>query len=197
MNKPWRAPFCAALIAGGKSTRMGRDKRLIELSGRPLWLRQLELLRSLQPDELLISGEEDGPWKDTGQVIVPDAMPDAGPLAGILSVLTATRSPHVLVLAVDLPLMTPDFLRAMLNRCTNSCGVVPSHAGRFEPLAAVYSRNCLGPAARQMHDRDGSLQCFVRGCIRAGLLNQVEISAKELRLFRNLNTPEDLDNGLS
>lgn len=192
MSSAQPVAFCAALIAGGKSTRMGRDKRLIEIEGRPLWLRQMEILQSLQPDELLISGEADGPWKNSRHKIVPDQVTDAGPLAGISAVLAASRSPLVLVLATDMPRMTRGFLQSLLAKCKSGRGIVAVHDGRFEPLAAIYPRDCAALAANQLHSRQFSLQRFAQDCIRAGLLRQMEVAPHEIDLFHNLNSPEDL-----
>ena len=187
-----RTPFCAALIAGGKSTRMGHDKRLIDFDGRPLWKQQLDTLTSLQPDELVISGEVAGPWKDSGHTIVPDTATDAGPLAGIAAILATVRSPLLLVLAVDMPHMTADFLRRLLAQCTPARGVVPSHPDLFEPLAAIYPRDCATLVNNCLLTSNFSLQNFVQGCTRGGLLQAVEIAKDDAHLFHNLNTPEDL-----
>ncbi|HMP83110.1 MAG TPA: molybdenum cofactor guanylyltransferase [Verrucomicrobiota bacterium] len=192
MTSDGRIPFCAALIAGGKSTRMGHDKRLIEIEGRPLWLRQIELLQSLQPDELLISGEANGPWKNHPFKVVPDATMDAGPLAGLAATFAASRSPLLLILATDMPRMTDAFLRSLLARCTNACGVVPILNGRFEPLAAVYPRECAALAASQLRSHDFSLQHFVQASLDAGLVKPFEVATDEMELFHNLNSPEDL-----
>jgi molybdopterin-guanine dinucleotide biosynthesis protein A len=68
---------------------MGRDKRLIEWDGVALWRRQFDLLASLHPTELMISGPAEGPWADEGLRVVKDARSNAGPLAGLCTALGA------------------------------------------------------------------------------------------------------------
>ena len=92
-------------------SRMGSDKALLTLDGRPMWERQLDLLRALQPQELFLSGP---PFEAArGWPFVADVCPDAGPLAGLGASLRHSASPALVVLAVDMPGMTADFLRAL------------------------------------------------------------------------------------
>jgi molybdopterin-guanine dinucleotide biosynthesis protein A len=169
------APFTALLLAGGRSTRMGRDKALLPhpVSGRPLLEHQAALLRGLPGcAELLLSAPAergyllDGPL--AGARLVADPAPDCGPLGGLAAGLAAATTPRLLVLAVDLPFVTPAYLAALLWRdavpgvrefpeppaapsvpadgedavppkYTEDHGVAPRHAdGAFEPLCALY-----------------------------------------------------------
>jgi molybdopterin-guanine dinucleotide biosynthesis protein A len=197
--------FAAALIAGGKSSRMGRDKRVLEVDGQPLWQRQIKILQSLHPAELVISGPIDGPWKASLPLtagegrgegehcrVVPDRQPNCGPLAGIAAVLKSAQSSLVLVLAVDMPQMSVEYLRSLLDKCTATCGVVPKRGKLYEPLAAVYPQSCAAIAQAQLGSKNYSLQDFVRSCIRAGLVIESKISAEDEKLFGNLNRPTDL-----
>src|SRR5690348_17763401 len=126
----------ALLLAGGKSSRMGRDKAFLELEGEPLWQRQLATLRALSPEQLLIAGPRREQW--TGLEVIADQIAEAGPLAGIAAALHKCTAPHLVVLAVDLPMVTSDFLRALLELCREEQGAVPTAAGAAEPLAAIY-----------------------------------------------------------
>jgi hypothetical protein len=81
--------FSALLLAGGRSTRMGTDKAFIEIDRVPLWRRQLQLLEELRPDEVLIAGPAHEAWQEINCIIIPDAKPNAGPLAGIVAALQA------------------------------------------------------------------------------------------------------------
>src|SRR5687768_17396927 len=103
----------AVLLAGGKSSRMGRDKGALLVEGEPLWQRQLNILRRTQPRELFISGPLDGPYANTGVRIVSDAEPHLGPLGGIAAALGECTTDWLLVLAVDLPFMRADYLLSL------------------------------------------------------------------------------------
>lgn len=182
-------PFSAVLLAGGRSTRMGRDKAGLVIAGTPLWQIQIEKLRVLGPAGLFISGRRGGPYEGSGVEIVEDAIPGLGPLGGIAAALTRAQTPRVLVLAIDLPAITPEFLAALLRTET---AVVPRDADAFEPLAAIYPKSALTIAEEMLREEDRSMQRFVRRLIDAQLAQARMLSADETRLFKNLNQPGDL-----
>jgi molybdopterin-guanine dinucleotide biosynthesis protein A len=183
--------FSAALLAGGKSSRMGRDKAFIEMDGVALWRRQLAILRQLSPDELFISGPPHRDWMDEGLRGVTDAEENVGPLAGVVAGLRQCSSPLLLVLAIDLPNMTANFCRSLLELSNDGRGVVPRRQ-RFEPLAAIYPVGSLTLAEEALREGNYSMQNFVARALSKGLITEHVISQDEEPLFRNINTSEDL-----
>jgi len=181
--------FSAGMIAGGKSLRMGCDKKLLEFDGVPLWRRQLRLLESLAPAEILISGPEDGPWAGHYRV-VKDLLPDAGPLSGLGAIIAGASEEIVLVLAVDLPLITSDFLARILL-LGNGSGVIPQVENSFEPLAALYPKACAHMVNSALHAGDFSLQKLSHALVNSGLATALKIGSPEKRLFHNVNSPSD------
>lgn len=172
---------------------MGCDKADLLIHGQPLWQHQLATLRALQPHELFISGKPDGPYADAGVEILPDNFPGLGPLAGLEAALRRASHPLVLVLAIDLPAMTPDFLLLLVRQAAPSAtGCVPRADRWFEPLAAVYPRICLTLAEACLRAADRSMQRFVRLAVEAGLVGMRELRPSERALFQNLNQPGDL-----
>src|SRR5215510_12135823 len=92
----------AAILAGGKATRMGgRLKSFLTLEGRRIIDRQLDVLGALFSD-IYISANDPEPFFGFDLPVVPDSMPDCGPLGGILAVLEASKSEHVFVLGCDM-----------------------------------------------------------------------------------------------
>ena len=186
-------PFTAVLLAGGKSTRMGRDKACVLIDGLPLWQRQLATLRAVHPRELFISGKPDGPYASADVEILADNFPGLGPLAGLEAALRRASHPLVLVLAIDLPAMTATFLSDLVRQAAASAtGCVPREDRWFEPLAAVYPRACLPLAEACLHETDRSMQRFVRLAVREGLEGIRDVLPGERALFKNLNQPGDL-----
>jgi molybdopterin-guanine dinucleotide biosynthesis protein A len=186
--------FSAVLLAGGKSSRMGRDKAGIVVGGRPLWQRQLDILRRLGPAELFISGKPDGPYAGAGVEIVPDLTPGRGPLSGLEASFRRAAHPLVLVLAIDLPAMTVEFLSRLLSFVgAGDAGVIPRLDGRFEPLAAIYSRSCLPIVQECLRGGDFSMQGFVREALARQLATPWELPPVDAACFFNVNTPADLD----
>jgi molybdopterin-guanine dinucleotide biosynthesis protein A len=187
--------FSAALLAGGKSSRMGRDKALLVLPGseEPLWQRQWNILRELQPAEIFWSGHP-RPGLPEDICVIQDAKPNAGPLAGIGACLAETRSDLLIVLAVDLPHMTSMYLRLLLVKCSADCGAVVR--GEFyEPLAAIYPKALQHLAAHHLAQGRHAMQDFVREAIELGRLRKFHLDEKDAALFRNLNSPDDLPRG--
>ena len=117
---------------------MGRDKSALPVNGEPLWQRQLAVLRATNPAELFISGKSDGPYADCGVEILADEIPGCGPLGGIATALRRCTGERLLVLAVDMPAMTAEFLRALLEESQRSgLGVIPSIAAEAKRQARI------------------------------------------------------------
>ena len=187
------ATFSAALLAGGQSRRMGRDKALLPGKGHAfLWQRQLELLEELRPHRVFWSGFP-RPGLGAAIAVVADRVPDAGPLAGITACLEALETELLVVVAVDLPRMTVPFLRRLLLAGTAAHGIVPRRNGRFEPLAAVYPKAILPLAQRHLAEGRLALQEFASAGIAGGWLQALEVAPEHGALFHNLNRPEDLE----
>jgi molybdenum cofactor guanylyltransferase len=191
-------PFSAALLAGGRSRRMGRDKRLLAVDWQgepvPLWRRQLCVLRRLAPAELLISGPPDLEYPPD-VTVVPDKMKDAGPLAGIASCLEVSQSRLLLVLAVDLPNITPHYLESLVQAATPGRGVVPAIEHELEPVAAVYPVEAMTTAFACVQRGERSVQAFARRLEYSGLVSIRAVTASEAPLFRNWNSPQDVEDG--
>ena len=127
------------VLAGGQSTRMGRDKTLLTLDGQTLVERALSLLRGLGLEPRICGSRPDlARFAD----VVPDNFAGCGPLAGIEAALAVSDSDLNLFIPADLPGIPADFLRWLIMRAKTSQAVatIPRSCDRLEPLCAVYSR---------------------------------------------------------
>ena len=185
-------PFSAALLVGGKSTRMGTDKAWLEVDDRriPLWQRQSELLQELHPAELFFSGEPRGNYPKSINW-VSDAMPNIGPLGGLVSCLRRCTTESLLVLAVDLARMTSQFAQELVDTRQPGTGVVPVIGSSFEPLIALYPKRALLLAARHMESGRYRMQELARELVATGLSTAYPVRQEDVVLFVNWNTPED------
>jgi len=184
--------FDAALLAGGRSSRFGRDKAFLDWGGRPLYVAQLRKLASLGPQRLWLSTGADQPFPEVleGVTRIVDAVPGLGPLGGLQSVLAASRAPFLLVLAVDLPKMEPAFLSRLLG---SGGGVVPRTGKGWEPLAALYPRDeLLGLVAEFVNSGRRRLQDLLDEAAARGWIRPLPVGDGDLPLFANLNTAGDL-----
>jgi molybdenum cofactor guanylyltransferase len=182
----------AVLLAGGKSRRMGADKAMLPFQCKPLWQFQLGTLRELEPAEIFISARTDPKWRPSDCQFVPDNPPSRGPLSGITSSLDQMRTPHLLVLAIDMPFMSEKYLRFLCQKIGPGRGVVPALNNRFEPLAAIYPHEALNAFQSALTGTDFSLQTVAARLVAAGTLKAIPVLTSKQKLFRNINEIGDL-----
>lgn len=183
----------AAIQAGGRSSRMGRDKALVTLNGIPLIELVLERIRGLV-DEVLITTNHPSGLRYLNLPLIPDREPGAGALQGLLTALQAASHDHVLVLACDMPFIHRPLLKHMLSLADRADVIVPQRRGFYEPLHAVYNRQTCRPAVQAAleagHHRVISFYAAVRVlALREDDLQQ--IGARPLHFF-NVNSEDDL-----
>ncbi len=186
---------CAALIlAGGDSSRMGRDKTALEFAGKTLLQRAVEVMQS-QFSQVVVSVRQRRPDIDVPQVC--DEIPDAGPLAGLCAGLEwaqARQIPWVFGMAADMPFLNPVLIERLAERRGNCQAVVPVVRGHPQPLAAYYSAAAL-PAFRETLAGSGkrSLRAVLER-LDVCRVNEVDLQAADpgLRSFFDLDTPEDV-----
>ena len=170
---------------------MGRDKAFVPIHGQTLVAHQAALLHSLGIDDLIISGRPEVDYAIPGARIVTDPVADAGPLAGLAAILNAARHPWALVIAVDLPLLTPEYLQKLIAIGSGLTGAVPHGPRGYEPLASLYPRRLLPRVEKALSAGDYSLQNLIENSVQLAELKKVEISISELPQFANWNTPQD------
>lgn len=186
------ANLSAVLLAGGESIRMGRDKAKLEVDGKPLWQHQLALLESLKPTEIFVSARTDPDWRPGNTIFVPDEPPSVGPLSGIAATLRKSHGSHLLVLAVDLHSITPEYLESLIDQAAPVRGVVPMIGNRAEPLAAIFPAEAAVDFESALGQRDHSLQKVVRKLLHQQKVRVVPVNDDEQKYFRNINSPADL-----
>jgi molybdopterin-guanine dinucleotide biosynthesis protein A len=182
----------AVLFAGGESRRMGEDKATLLFQGKPLWQHELELLRRLQPAEILVSARTDPAWRPNDVDLVLDATPSRGPLSGLAATLTCIQSSHLLALAIDMPFMSADYLQSLGKRIRPGRGIVPMMGDRAEPLAAIYPAEAIVDVRAALRGPDFSLQTLIKRLVGTGKFRSINVAKSDRALFRNLNEPDDL-----
>jgi molybdopterin-guanine dinucleotide biosynthesis protein A len=174
---------------------MGQDKAYLpadwEGASMPLWKRQLTVLQSVGPDKLVVSGPRKQGYP-ASVAVLPDEWNEVGPLGGIATCLSRTQNALLLVLAIDLPQIQPEFLKKLLARSDSDCGVVPIHHSRYEPLIAVYPRAALRVAIDQLREQDYVLQHFIDKLFENRLMLGYEVELGEQNQMENWNTPGDM-----
>ena len=185
----------AVLLAGGESRRMGRDKATLEFKGRPMWMRQLELLRALQPETIFVSARSTPSWLPLGMELLLDDPPSRGPLSGLTKALADMRTTHLLALAIDMPFMSGGALRHLWSLAQPGRGVVPLIEDRAEALAAIYPAEVAADFTAALAGTDFSLQWIVRKLVAEGKVSLVPVPTTDRDFYRSLNEPGDFKEG--
>ena len=186
--------FSALLLAGGRSRRMGQDKAFMMWQGQPLWEFQLQKLLNLGASRVLIACRKEQAIRHDRAEFVFDALgEDSGPMPGIARALDVLKQP-TLVLAVDMPLMTSDFLkqRLLTSRHDGISRFLKSEHG-LEPLAGLYDPHLLPELKLALTEERLSLSRLARLAHQEGKAEVIEVTDIEQAFFRNFNTLADWD----
>src|SRR5688572_20741805 len=181
----------AAIMAGGKSRRMGQDKAWIELEGRPIAARVVDVLREVADEVLIVAN--DPRFAELGLRVVPDRFPEGGALGGIATGVGAATHDRVLVAACDMPFLRADVWRLVVQRSDGADAVVPKVGGEYETLHALYTKACLGPLERALGAGKMRVISFFPE-VRVREIPEADLRAldPDLRSLTNVNTPEEL-----
>jgi molybdenum cofactor guanylyltransferase len=183
----------AFILVGGKSTRMGADKAFVTLDGRTLLERALQLARSVTRDVRMVG---DPAKFEAFAPVVEDTFRDCGPLAGIHAALLASPTELNLILAVDVPFVSPSLLQYMIMRAKNSAATatVPRTNGGWQPLCAVYRRQFADAAEQALSEGRYKIDVLF-AAVQTQAIEEEELRTAgfSAKMFRNLNTREELE----
>lgn len=188
-------PFTLAIIAGGRSRRMGRDKALVKLHGRPMLAHVIERVSGLGQAQTLLVSNDHAAHARFSLPMVRDSLPDAGSLGGIYTALMHSRHGHTLVVACDMPTLSPALLAYMLELREEGeyDVIVPRVAGYPQGLHAVYSQACVAPIRSKIEA--GRLKVIgFHDQVRVRYLDEDEWHPLDPtgQALSNVNTPEEL-----
>ena len=189
------------VLAGGKSVRMGQDKAFVTWEGSTLLNRALEATQAVASVACIVGAREK--FAPYGSV-VEDVFRDRGPLGGIHAALSSTDQELNLILAVDLPLVTPALLSFLIECAQDERNVatVPRLDAGWEPLCAVYRREFAEVAEGALKRGQNAIHRLLEDEIeRSGVRSGIRaIEERELvsagfpaLMFRNINTVMDLE----
>ncbi len=197
------------VIAGGRSLRMGTDKALVELAGKPLAAWVLDALRSVTDDQLIVTRRKTGHGLSPFNVpVVVDRLEARGPLTGLHAGLKAAESDLCLVVACDMPLVRESLLVLLARSIGVFHAAIPyigegsppkpgefstAHEAGIQPLLAAYRRRCIEPIEKLL--RQGPVPTgALPAVIKARIVQPAEWRAvdPDARSFFNVNSPGDI-----
>ncbi|HWJ04133.1 MAG TPA: molybdenum cofactor guanylyltransferase [Verrucomicrobiae bacterium] len=185
--------FTAVILAGGRSTRMGTNKAMLELQNRPIIAGIVaELKRKFK--SILIVANEPSIYAGLGVTVVPDEYPGYGPLAGIHAGLKAAPGEGIFLVPCDMPFVNAELGLEMLANLQGADGLVLQKDGYLEPLYAIYTKRCLPIIESFLLEKRLKVIDFYQ------FVNIKILSTEKLCVTRpveeilfNVNTPEDFD----
>lgn len=175
------------ILAGGKSSRMGRDKARLELGGVSLFDKMAATLRSVVPRVIIAGDRPDLAGPDLSYF--PDRYPGSA-LGGLYTGLAEAGTSFVFVSPCDLPFPKADVIRTLLDQRSGYDVVVPRTRGGLEPVFAVYGRNCLGPMQEMLERNHYRIYDFYPR-MRTLELDMSDFPADWERSLWNVNTLDD------
>jgi len=187
------------VLAGGGSTRFGRDKALVEVNGTPMLGRMVELLRRVTKEVKIVATPNK--YAAFGVTMVEDRWPGEGPLGGIITALedaarSTARPEWNLILSCDMPFLSPEWLTFLCERAakTEAEVVLPYSASGPEPLCACWQ---TGAAAKLRSGFESGVRKVTEGIalLRAEVLDEADWKRFDSagRLFWNMNTAADYE----
>ncbi len=183
------ATVSGAVLLGGASSRMGRDKALLEWEGEALVVRQARLLASLFDEVLLVGGEPPAAAPGRRVQDVPGAR---SALRGIVGALGAASTPWVLVSATDLPALSADLVLGLVALEVPGIDAVVPRTDRPEPLCALYRVESVLVAAKVRLARGELTMRGLTGELRVTWLEGEDLDRIDGgAALANVNTPEE------
>ncbi len=176
--------------AGGKSTRMGRNKAFLEIGGKRVIDRLVDGLQQIFPEVIIVANTPDL-YDYLGVRVVPDSIPGKGSLGGIYTATAVATHSWAFVMACDMPFFNSRLIRYLASLTEGWDAVVP-YTDDWEPLYALYAKTCLPPMERLIHSGDLKISRFFPH-VRVRRVNREErepYDPQGLSLF-NVNTPEE------
>jgi len=185
----------AAILAGGKSSRMGFDKQLLMEDDRRILERVIETLKQEFSDIIIVTARPEL-YDGMGVRLFRDEYPGKGPLAGVHAALQHAQSRYVYLLACDMPVVNLKFIRHMKEQLQVTLADICAcrYNDRMEPFNTFYSRNILGDVTHRLETGNSSLFRFIYAN-NACVIDQEDAARfdEELRMFTNINTRSEFE----
>jgi molybdopterin-guanine dinucleotide biosynthesis protein A len=176
------------ILAGGKSTRMGTDKALLQINGKTLLENALEICKPFCTTILISSNNPE--HNIFGYQIIPDEIKYCGPIGGIYSCLKKSETDWNFVISVDAPFVTCDFVEFLISEIGEFDAVVPIHKNGKEPLIALYHKNCVSSIQERIELNYYKIHHLLN-VLNTKFTNVDSLVIKYPAIFNNLNCPED------
>ncbi len=180
-----------AILAGGRSTRMGKDKATLKVCGKTLIEQVYEKACLVFTDVVIVSNSHER-FDGIAAPIIRDILPVQSPVVGIVSALLAAKTPYIFALACDMPFVSVESIQQVLNEVRGEDIIVPRTAAGLEPLHAVYSRSCISAFLTRIGMHRLKLTALFPYYVVKEVGAHPAFVNKGISVFTNTNAREDL-----
>lgn len=182
------------VLAGGKSTRFGRNKALVEWQGKFLIQHVINAMTTVF-DECFLVTNTPKTYSFLGLPMIADRCKNQGPLAGIDAALHHCRTPWIFAVACDMPMLSPELITFLCDLAgKGEDAVIPCPTTGPEPLCGLYHKNARPKIAGRLQINEGRLKDLLQELtVRRVLEEEMAALTDSARLFANVNRETDLD----
>lgn len=166
---------------------MGSDKGLLQVGGKSIMERQIEVLQPFVKEIIIIHNGDN--YTRLGHQIHKDIMPDCGPMGGIYTALMVSQTAKIFVLSCDMPFVSPELVKLISKEADNCEIAIPRHGEKLEPLCAIYDQSCI-ERFKELLDQKA---LKMMDALKFFSVKEISIPHEilETNPFTNVNTPED------
>jgi len=185
-----RDDIVGVILAGGKSSRMGTDKALLEFKGKPLIQHIAETLKSVFNHVIIISDYKEQ-YKFLSLPIYDDIYKNCGPLGGIHSAFVVSKNENIFIASCDLPFINSLAIHYLLDHHSQSEATMFSINQRTQPLFSLYNRSCFLKLENHLKQKQYSVLQFLNNIPTNVIQSKSSLAIAFSGNFKNINTPED------
>ena len=193
---PYVKDVTGIILAGGKSSRFGENKALVGFDGIPLIEKVTRVISSIFKEVLIVSNTPEE-YEYLGFPIKQDIIKNLGPIGGIYTGLKSIKNPAGFVVACDMPFLSPDLIRHIVEVQDDYDIIIPKVDWMMEPLHALYTNRCISPL-KELIDTGERKTFLIFEKVRVKYLTEKILRSfdPQLRFFININRTDDLQMAL-
>lgn len=175
------------ILAGGKSSRMGQDKGLMNLNGKPMIQHVIEVAKTKSEEIMIISNQAN--YQQFGYKVYPDEIKNKGPLAGIYTGLKHSMTEWNVVLSCDTPFIHPSLLQFLIAQAQGCDITILQKNEQIHPLIGIFNKNCLATFKTCLDANELTLKSVYKK------LNLKVVDAHQFhqKMFTNINSKNELE----
>ena len=181
------------ILAGGRSSRMGEEKGLVDVEGKPMIAHVIKVLEEMGVKNIKICAN-DTRYEQFNYPVIKDVVKEKGPIGGIYSALVESTTEKNLILSCDIPNISADILEYLLENSKEELATITAYKRKTHPLIGVYKLGGL-PIIKKCLENDELRMMNLCEKLDAKIVD-IPSSVGNERHFFNLNTPEELENSM-